>query len=299
MNIRSMGYVVIESTDPAKWLEFGTEVVGMMAVPGMPNDDTVYLKIDERPFRFAIVAGEIDRLLLCGLELSDKENFLAACVELADAGVEVVRGTDTEIAQRRVCDLIRFDDPAGNTLELYYGADLDYAKFISPVGVSEFETGFNGDMGFGHAVLPAANRIETHRFYTEVLGCGDSDYMHFKFSDDPADPGLGLNFLHVENPRHHSIALFGGANPTGCIHLMLEVKNVDEVGYCLDRVLQRDIKVSSTLGRHSNDRMLSFYMRTPGGFELEFGCEGLQMDWTNYTPTKSTLPSVWGHKFSL
>jgi 3,4-dihydroxy-9,10-secoandrosta-1,3,5(10)-triene-9,17-dione 4,5-dioxygenase len=38
-------------------------------------------------------------------------------------------------------------------------------------------------------------------------------------------------------------------------------------------------------------------MATPGGFALEFGCEGLQMDWEGYTPTVSTLPSLWGHKF--
>ncbi|MEZ5570905.1 MAG: VOC family protein [Halioglobus sp.] len=299
MNVRSLGYVLIESTDPQQWLEFGTEVLGLMVAPGMPDDGTVYLKMDERPFRLAVVKGETDRLQLCGLELLDEANFLSACDELSAAGVAVVKGTASEIAQRRVRDLIRFKDPAGNTLELYHGADLDYMKFISPLGIAAFETGFNGCAGFGHAVLPAANRVETHRFYTEVLGFGDSDYMHFKFSEDPEDPGLGLNFLHVENSRHHSIALFGGDHPAGCIHLMLEVKDVDEVGYCLDRVLQRGIHVTSTLGRHTNDRMLSFYMRTPGGFELEFGCGGLQIDWTDYTPTKTTMPSIWGHKFSL
>ena len=73
--------------------------------------------------------------------------------------------------------------------------------------------------------------------------------------------------------------------------------DVDEVGYCLDRVNAAGIPVVSTLGRHTNDRMLSFYMATPGGFALEFGCEGLQMDWEGYTPTVSTLPSLWGHKF--
>ncbi len=299
MNIRSLGYVLIESTDPQKWLEFGTEVLGLMVAPAMPADGNVYLKMDERPFRLAIVPGERDGLLLCGLELLDEENFHSARDELAAAGVEVVQGTAAELAQRRVQGLMRFKDPAGNTLELYHGADLDYAKFISPLGIAGFETGFNGDAGFGHAVLPAANRVETHRFYKDVLGFGDSDYMHFKFSEDPEDPGLGLNFMHVENSRHHSIALFGSDHPSACIHLMVEVRDVDEVGYCLDRVLQRKIPVTSTLGRHTNDRMLSFYMRTPGGFEMEFGCDGLKIDWANYTPTKTTLPSIWGHKFSL
>ena len=75
------------------------------------------------------------------------------------------------------------------------------------------------------------------------------------------------------------------------------VPSIDEVGYCLDRVLARDIPVTSTLGRHTNDRMLSFYMATPGGFALEYGCDGLQMDWEGYTPTVSTRPSLWGHEF--
>lgn len=299
MNVRSLGYVLIESTQPQQWLEFCTEVLGLMVAPAMPADGNLYFKMDERPFRLAIVPGDTDRLLLCGLELLDEANFHAAREELIAAGVEVIPGTAAEAAQRRVRELLRCNDPAGNTLELYHGADLDYAKFISPLGIAAFETGFNGSAGFGHAVLPAPNLAETHRFYTQVLGLGDSDYMHFQFSDDPQDPGLGLNFMHAENPRHHSIALFGGEHPSRCIHLMLEVMDVDEVGYCLDRVIQRGIHITSTLGRHTNDRMLSFYMRTPGGFELEFGCEGLKMDWTDYTPTKTTLPSIWGHKFSL
>ena len=105
--------------------------------------------------------------------------------------------------------------------------------------------------------------------------------------------------MHVDNPRHHSLALYQAEMPSGCVHLMVEVKTIDEVGYCLDRVLARDIPVTSTLGRHTNDRMLSFYMATPGGFAMEFGCEGLKMDWDNYTPTRSALPSIWGHKFQM
>ena len=299
MNVRSLGYVLIESTDPAKWLEYGTEVLGLMVAPGMPEDGNVYLKMDARPFRFAIVPGDADRLSLCGWELLDKQDFDAACAALTEAGVEWEAGSSEDCASRRVTELARLKDPAGNTLELYHGAELDYAKFVSPVGIDEFETGFNGDMGLGHAVLPAPNLDETFAFYRDLLGFGVTDYMHFKFSEDPADPGQGLHFMHVQNPRHHSLALYQAEMPSGCVHLMVEVKSVDEVGYCLDRVLEREIPITSTLGRHTNDRMLSFYMATPGGFAMEFGCEGLKMDWTDYTPTRSALPSIWGHKFQM
>ena len=298
MDVRSLGYVVIESTDPAKWLDYGTNILGLMVAPNMPDDGNVYLKMDERPFRFMITKSDQDRLQLCGWELADQETFESTKESLQSAGFEFTEGS-AELAQaRQVRGLISLKDPAGNGLELYWGASLDYAKFVSPKGIAEFETGFNGDMGFGHAVLPAPNLQETHAFYRDVLGFGDTDYMHFKFSEDPNDPGMGLNFMHVNNPRHHSLALYQDQSPVGCIHLMVEVReDVDEVGYCLDRVNDAGIPVVSTLGRHTNDRMLSFYMATPTGFAMEFGTGGLQMDWEGYTPTVSTLPSYWGHKF--
>ena len=268
MNVKSLGYVVIETTDLAQWRVFGTEVVGMMAVPGAPSDAGLYLKMDARPWRFAVRPGEADRLLICGWELPDRADFEHAREELTSAGVELTEGSAGECRMRRVQELLRFHDPAGNCQEVYWGGELDYAPFVSPVGLAGFITGFNGDMGLGHAVLPAPNLVETHAF-------GDTDYMHFHFSEDPGDPGQGLNFMHVQNPRHHSLALFQAEMPSGCVHLMVEVPGIDDVGYCLDRVLK------------------------PSGFSLEFGCEGLQMDWATYTPTRSTLPSLWGHEFQM
>ncbi|MGI9287935.1 MAG: VOC family protein [Pseudomonadales bacterium] len=298
MEICSLGYVIVEASEPAKWLEYGTEVLGMMQATTIEQGDTVYLRMDARPFRIAVEKSKHDRYRLAGWELDSEAGFKEAQKILKKANVDFARGSAKEAQARCVREFIRLDDPSGNTLELYWGASLDYAKFVSPVGISNFQTGFNGDMGFGHAVIPAPKLQETHKFYRDVLGFGDTDYMHFKFSDDPKDPGQGLHFMHCNNPRHHSLALFeDGNNPVGCVHLMLEVANVDEVGYCLDRVNEREIPIVSTLGRHTNDRMLSFYMATPTGFAMEFGCDGLQMDWEGYTPTVSTLPSIWGHKF--
>ena len=77
------------------------------------------------------------------------------------------------------------------------------------------------------------------------------------------------------------------------------MKDTDEVGYCLDRVEAAGIPIVSTLGRHTNDRMLSFYMATPTGFAMEFGTGGLQVDWDDFTPTVTSLPSLWGHKFNM
>jgi 3,4-dihydroxy-9,10-secoandrosta-1,3,5(10)-triene-9,17-dione 4,5-dioxygenase len=87
--------------------------------------------------------------------------------------------------------------------------------------------------------------------------------------------------------------------PSGIVHLMIEVRDADDVGLCLDRALRRKVPMSATLGRHVNDLMLSFYMKTPGGFDVEFGCEGRQVHDENWIARESTAVSLWGHDFSL
>ncbi len=297
MLAKSLGYARIETTDLGKWRAYGTEVLGMMVAPNMP-DDALYLKMDERPFRLAVCEGAADRLSSLGWQLQDADALQALSQGLEQAGIAFERGDAAECAARRVEGFIAFEDPSGNAVEAYHGGWLDYAPFVSPTGVAYFETGELGRMGFGHAVIEASALAETREFYRRWLGFEDSDYMHFRFSKDPADPGQGLHFMHCDNPRHHSLALYQTpASPSGCVHLMVEVGTVDEVGHCLDRVLQREIPIVSTLGRHTNDRMLSFYMTTPAGFAMEYGCQGLQVDWRGYVPTVTELPSLWGHAF--
>ena len=298
MFAKSLGYARIETTDLAKWREYGLEVLGMMAAPDAP-DGVLHLKMDERPFRFLVFEGEADRLSALGWQLRDAEALESLCHGIEHTGLAFERGDKAECEARRVRGLVRFGDPSGNIAEAYFGGELDYAPFVSPTGVSRFETGELGRMGFGHAVLEAPELEATREFYRRWLGFDDSDYMHFRFSEDPNDPGQGLHFMHCDNPRHHSLGLYQTPkSPSSCVHLMVEVATVDEVGLCLDRVMKREIPIISTLGRHTNDRMLSFYMMTPAGFALEYGCQGLQMDWSGYTPTVTTLPSLWGHAFT-
>ena len=126
-------------------------------------------------------------------------------------------------------------------------------------------------------VLTTRDDAESLHFYRDVLGFTLRDSMRLppQLVGTPADgPPAWLRFFGV-NPRHHSLAFMPGETPSGIVHLMMEVGNSDDVGLCLDRALRRKVPMSATLGRHVNDKMLSFYMKTPGGFDVEFGCEGL------------------------
>ena len=57
--------------------------------------------------------------------------------------------------------------------------------------------------------------------------------------------------------------------------MMLEVDSVDTVGLAYDRALAAKAPMAMTLGRHPNDMMTSFYVRTPSGFELSLVPEGV------------------------
>ena len=55
---------------------------------------------------------------------------------------------------------------------------------------------------------------------------------------------------------------------------MIEVAALDDVGRAMDRCTRRGAPMSATLGRHANDLMVSFYVATPGGFDIEYGTDG-------------------------
>ena len=299
MNISSLGYVGIETTDLERWRLFATEILGMMPAPGRSDDGKLYFKIDAYPYRFCIFSGERDGFAYAGWELPGRTEFEAAKQQLRDSGINFDEPDRTLAEERGVSDIICLKDPAGSQVEIVWGLGIDYARMISPVGVSGFVTGLNGDMGLGHIVIPTANFQETVEFYTDVLGFGITDYMDVGPAPDKDTPAPGLYFLHAACARHHSLAIVDMAEPpeSGLVHMMIEVENIDEVGRCMDRCAEKDIGYVS-LGRHCNDLMLSIYIHSPGNFAFEYGCDGLQFhDWDSYTPTVSKTPSHWGHKW--
>ncbi|MDP3675606.1 MAG: VOC family protein [Novosphingobium sp.] len=290
MGVKELGYLVIEARDPVAWDSFLTEVAGVMSAGRAPDGAALY-RIDERPFRFAIQASERDYLGAAGLEVS-ADGYDAMVERLRAAGRPVADFSSDEATARRVERAIRTSDPAGNALELYVGHATDDVAFVSPAGVSGFVT---GALGLGHVVFAAPNFDECHRFYREVLGLGDTDLPEMPVGDAT----MRFAFMHAANGRHHSVALGEMPQPpSGCVHIMLEAKSMIDVGKAYDRMRRAGVPQSASLGKHVNDEMTSFYMRTPAGFDLEFGCEGLVIDPASWEATAHTEISVWGHRWS-
>jgi len=291
--IRSLGYLRIESADVGAWREFGVRALGMVEGRG-PEAGAVYLRMDDFPARLVIVPGERERLLASGWEVPGDGDLAEVGRALEEAGVAVKAGTPAELAERRVAQLLRFDDPAGNALEVFSGAALEHRPAVSPYG-NRFVTGF---LGLGHVVLPVSDDESALRFYTDVLGfrLRDSMRMAPELFGRPAGPPLWMRFLGC-NPRHHSLALAPFPAAAGIVHLMIEVASLDDVGRAMDRCARRGAPASATLGRHANDLMVSFYVRTPGGFDIEYGTDGRLVDDATWVSQETTAISLWGHQW--
>jgi 3,4-dihydroxy-9,10-secoandrosta-1,3,5(10)-triene-9,17-dione 4,5-dioxygenase len=294
--ISSLGYLRIESADPGAWREFGLKILGMTEGRG-PEEGAVYLRVDEFPARLVIVPGSSERLLASGWEVRDTQALAAVGRALADAGVPYKAATEAELSARRVGSMLRTEDPAGHTLEVFCGAALDNRPSVSAYG-TRFVT---GDLGLGHVVLPVPPASPAaFDFYTEVLGFRLRDSMRMPaefFGGKPGDPPVWFRFLGC-NARHHSLALAPVPADPGIVHLMIETASLDDVGRALDRCTRRGAKVAGSLGRHANDLMVSFYVRTPGGFDIEYGTDGRLVDDASWISRESTAVSLWGHSFA-
>ena len=290
--LQALAYVVVESTDVSRWKAYAEQVLGMSTSEA--PDGGLYLKMDERKFRIAIVKGAADRYVASGWEAADAKSFDEAVAAVKKAGVQVKEGTAAEKALRCVSGLAVFMDPSGNRHELCWGYNGAQGVFKSPIGVKGFKT---GTQGAGHTVLPAMQFDATLKFFQNALGFGLSDVFNFKPA--PEAPVMRIYFLHAASGRHHSLALAEMPNPAGCVHMMVEVTEKEEVDRALERMQKAGVKLMATLGQHENDKMTSFYMMTPGNFALEYGWGGITVNPATWKATETKQVSIWGHDFSV
>ncbi|MFL9677569.1 VOC family protein [Streptomyces sp. KL110A] len=296
MDIRALGYLRLETTRLEEWRRYTLDILGMAEAPGS-TDTTLLLRVDDRAHRLAIQAGDSDRLLAAGWEVANATALAEAAAELEAAGVAVKTADADELAERRVRGLLHLTDPCGNPLELYWGQAQDHTPLATPYG-NRFVT---GDLGLGHVVLPVPDIEAALDFYEKLLGFQLRDSMKLPPQAVPtAAEQRDFHWMHFLSPnrRHHSLGLYPGALPPGIVHFMVELETLDDVGLGLDRTQAAGIPIASSLGRHTNDRMVSFYAQAPGGFQVEYGWDGLIVDPATWVAKEITADSVWGHRWN-
>lgn len=281
MAIHSLGYIGIRSDKLNEWADFSTSQLGMAQLDNAGKN--ISFRMDDHKQRFVVSDEPGDTLAFLGWEVESATdlNELASAVE--KTGMQVKVASRSLCDRRYVADMILFDDPNGNRIELFYAPMIDNDPFRPGRPVSGFKT---GPYGMGHAVLHARDVDSLLTFYCDTLGFSVSDYG---LSPYP------MYFFHV-NGRHHSFAVIG-TGQTGFHHFMVEYNSLDDVGQGYDIAQLADDRIAYTLGRHTNDYMTSFYANTPSGFFIESGWGGRIIDQSIWEPHETFVgPSFWGHE---
>lgn len=282
MAVVRLGYLAIESADLDGWRKLACDILGLGAVP--EGEDRLLLRMDEESFRFDIQRGPRDGVRAIGWEVGGKKELDALYESLEGSGYSPNRGDASSAAERGVSELFRFEDPEGQSLECYYGREISPAPFSSPTG-AQFVT---GNLGMGHLFQAVSDPAPYEELYIDLLGFRVTDYIELQ-------PGCIATFAHA-NARHHSFAWAPLAHaPKGIRHVMLEVDDLETVGRAWDRVEAGDAPIASTPGSHSNDRMFSFYVWTPSGFQIEYGFGGRVIETASWQPHRYSVASNWGH----
>ena len=144
----------------------------------------------------------------------------------------------------------------------------------------------------GHYTLYVTNHQRHVEFYRDGLGMRRTSSRRLPDSG----PVEAVSSWRC-NARHHSVALVTMRRPPEkrLSHIGLHLNDIDEVGMAYDKAGDAGL-VEVTLGRHQGDQMLSFYLRTPSGFQVEFGWQGREI--SDDAPVDQVVgpPSRWGHR---
>ena len=279
MPVQALGYMGVDASDFDPWRRFASDVFAMQVVERGP--DALALRTDERCQRVLIQRSDRDGPAFFGFETAGAAALKETAGKLEAAGFNVTRASEKELTLRGVEEMAWCRDPAGNRIELFHSQANGEGPFTAPRPHGGFRT---GKMGMGHMVLHAEDVDAMSTFYRDLLSLRLSDYMVKPYR---------LMFLRA-NPRHHSVGLLQ-SKQNGVHHVMFEVLALDDVGRAYD-FAQDGWRIGQTLGRHSNDWMLSFYAFCPAGFMMECGWGGRTVDEATWTPREVTHGgSMWGH----
>ncbi|MDN3028326.1 VOC family protein [Streptomyces sp. S.PB5] len=284
-----LGYVVIETNRFADWRRFGADAIGMHH--DVLSRDLMRFRLDGQECRFLLRRGPAEDVVATGWHIDDHTAFEQIESRIRAHGVPLTVGTDEEAALRGVERLLRFPGPKGITQEIY----------TTPVTSAEplrmLASGFvTGDLGMGHIALTSTRPTQIRGYFNTVFDARLTDYIDETISGVK----LKIRFLRV-NERHHSVAVVGtrglSLDPvrTRVQHLNIQAANLDDVAQSYQRVHELGFGMALSVGQHTNDKELSYYARTPSGFEWEVGWNPIVIDETTWEPTTHQGISIWGH----
>lgn len=285
----SMGYAVVETSHLDKWQILLRDGVGMHVTP---ESDALRCRLDDHQCRLLIQSGKAENVVALGLELADEQALQIVLNRLRVAKIAVAERTGPEASLRGVQRFWSFKGPKGMAIECFTNPikTASAPKMLCPGFVT-------GDQGFGHVAMVSKRPAEMFAFWKHVF-----DIRH---TDDVQEyrSGAKLHFQFLRfNKRHHSIAIAStpkiALDPirTSIQHLEVQMLDLNDVTRAYERCKSLGFQISMSVGQHANDRAVSFYVRTPCGFDIECGWNPLTVEEESWEGQIWDTSSIWGHQ---
>ena len=245
IDLLDIRYVRLGTRDLDAADRFARQVVGLE----LAREETGarYYRSDDRDHTLVYFEGD-PRDHTVGFELRSATELQAAAAVLSDRGFEVWPGSADAREQRRVHDLISFNDPSGNRIDLVLRPQHS--------GRRHFPSRDAGITGFSHIGLCSTDAPRDEAFWCGVLGA--------RVSDRIGDAAL----LRID-PVHHKVALFPTTR-SGIQHVNHQVASIDDVMRAWYQLRERGVKIVFGPGRHPTSGAVFLYFEGPDGMVFEY-----------------------------
>ena len=245
IDLLDIRYVRLGTRDLVAADRFAREVVGLELA--REEAGARYYRSDDRDHTLVYFEGD-PRDHTVGFELRHADDLEAAAAQLSDRGLAVRHGSADAREQRRVRDLLSFDDLSGNRIDLVVRPQHS--------GRRHFPSRDAGITGFSHIGLCSTDAPRDEAFWCSMLGA--------RVSDRIGDAAL----LRID-PVHHKVALFPTTR-SGIQHVNHQVASIDDVMRAWYQLREKGVRIVFGPGRHPTSGAVFLYFEGPDGMVFEY-----------------------------
>ncbi|WP_425644314.1 VOC family protein [Agrobacterium leguminum] len=232
---RRLAHITFETPDLARLTNYYTDVLGLTLVER--DADVSYLGVSNQDYCVVLRSGLDSRCTGLGFQISPDTGDLDALqrkVELQGIAAEMRHDAHPSIKTG-----LYFKDPKGTNIEVFAAREPNGGD-TQPRGI--------GPEKLGHVAYSVTDIDKIVRFYTEILGFRESDWIGDFFA-----------FLRC-GPDHHTINFVRG--PTNKMHhVAFELKDWSHVQTACDTLGKREIPLLWGPGRHGVGHNIFTYHR--------------------------------------
>jgi catechol 2,3-dioxygenase-like lactoylglutathione lyase family enzyme len=273
IRISKIAHASYETPDLDQQVEYYTDVMGLSLVA--KEKDTAYLASTVDHHSIVLRRGPQAQCVRLGFQIPMEADLDAFDKQVSAHGIKTTRKKDPGPS---ISEAVTFEDAKGTVMEVFKRGAFSHQKFQQK-GVVPFK--------LGHVAFHCVDVKKVTKFYVDVLGFRESDWMGDFFS-----------FLRC-GPDHHTINLMGtGSNRH--FHTAFELRDWSHMHDACDFLSLRGFKLLWGPGRHGIGHNLFAYHRAPNGLIIETFAELDRMNeelgyfeprpWHRDNPQK---PKVW------